>query len=157
MHFWLSRGSILHKLSNILLSGKSTYGLRETELYSGARRTFWEARMCLQTIYHIYATKGEITGMITRAMVILSINVRSRTLRQSRLARISVYVLPNMFCVFSQTIRFLHPILCLKILANKQVYLDRRWNCLPKRGLIKFCRMAAQFNVSFRSALICSL
>ena len=30
--------------------------------------------MCLQTIYYIYATKGEITGMIARAMVILSIN-----------------------------------------------------------------------------------
>ena len=66
MHFWLSRGSILHQLSNILLSGRSTYGSRETELYSGVRRMFWEARMRLQTIYHIYATKGEITGMITR-------------------------------------------------------------------------------------------
>ena len=31
MHFWRSRGSILHKLSKILLSGKSTYGSRETE------------------------------------------------------------------------------------------------------------------------------
>ena len=40
--------------------------------------------MCLQTIYYIYATKEEITGMIARAMVILSINVRSRTLRQPR-------------------------------------------------------------------------
>ena len=60
----------MHKLSNILISRKSTYGSRETELYSGARRMFWEARMCLQTIYSIYATKGEITGMITRAMVI---------------------------------------------------------------------------------------
>ena len=75
MHFWLSRGSILHKLSKILLSGKSTYGSRETELYSGARRMFWDSRMCLQTIYYIYATKGEITGMIARAMVILSIQV----------------------------------------------------------------------------------
>ena len=31
--------------------------------------------MCLQTIHHIYATKGEITGMIAHAMVILSIQV----------------------------------------------------------------------------------
>ena len=48
--------------------------------------------MCLQTIYYIYATKGEITGMIARAMVILSINVRSRTLRQPGLARFSISV-----------------------------------------------------------------
>ena len=89
----------MHKLSNILLSRKSTYGPRETELYSGARRMFWEARMRLQTIYPIYATKGEITGMITRAMVILSINFRSRTLRQPRLARVSVYVLPKHFVI----------------------------------------------------------
>ena len=51
--------------------------------------------MRLKTIYYIYVTKGEITGMITRAMVILSINVRSRTLRQPRLARVSAYVLPK--------------------------------------------------------------
>ena len=75
MHFWRSRGSILHKLSKILLSGKSTYGSRETELYSGARRMFRESRMCLQTIHYIYATKGEITGMIAPAMVIVSIQV----------------------------------------------------------------------------------
>ena len=49
--------------------------------------------MCLQTIYYIYATKGEITGMIARAMVILSINVRSRTLRQPRSRY--MYVLPK--------------------------------------------------------------
>ena len=51
--------------------------------------------MCLQTIYYIYATKGEINGLIICAMVILSINVRSGTLRQPRLARVSVYVLPK--------------------------------------------------------------
>ena len=71
MHFW----HILHKLSKILLSGKSTYGSRETELYSGARRMFRESRMRLQTIHYIYATKGEITGMIAPAMVIVSIQV----------------------------------------------------------------------------------
>ena len=65
----------MHKLSKILLSGKSTYGSRETELYSGARRMFRESRMCLQTIHYIYATKGEITGMIAPAMVIVSIQV----------------------------------------------------------------------------------
>ena len=48
------------------LRGKSTYGSRETELYSGARRMFRESRMCLQTIHYMYATKGEITGMIAR-------------------------------------------------------------------------------------------
>ena len=65
----------MHKLSKSLLSGKSTYGSRETELYSGARRMFRESRMCLRTIHYIYATKGEITGMIAPAMVILSIQV----------------------------------------------------------------------------------
>ena len=48
---------------------------RETELCSGARRMFGESRMCLQSIYYIYATKGEITGMIAPAIVILSIQV----------------------------------------------------------------------------------
>ena len=75
MHFWHSWGSILHKLSKILLSGKSTYGSRETELYSGARRMFRESTMCLQIIHYICATKGEITGMIAPAMVIVSIQV----------------------------------------------------------------------------------
>ena len=75
MHFRRSRGSILHKLSKTLFSGKSTYGSRETELYSGARRMFRESRMRLQTIHYIYATKGEITGMIAPAMVIVSIQL----------------------------------------------------------------------------------
>ena len=84
----------MHKLSKILLSGKSTYGSRETELYSGARRMFRESRMCLQTIHYIYATKGEITGMIAQCNG-NCINpgrdrVRSRRLRQPRLARFSV-------------------------------------------------------------------
>ena len=75
MHFRRSRGSILHKLSKNLFSGKSNYGSRETELYSGARRMFRESRMRLQTIHYINATKGEITGMIPPAMVIVSIQV----------------------------------------------------------------------------------
>ena len=75
MHFRRSRGSILHKLSKILFSGKSTYGSRETELYSGARRMFRESRIRLQTIHYIYATNGEITGMIAPAIVIVSIQV----------------------------------------------------------------------------------
>ena len=61
--FPLSPEPIYH-VTTLLLSGKSTYGSRETELYSGARRMFRESRMCLQTIHYIYATKGEITGMI---------------------------------------------------------------------------------------------
>ena len=77
MYFWHSRGSILHKLPKILSSGKSTYGSRETELYSGARRMFRESKMCLQTIHYIYAKKGEITGMIAPAMVIVSIQVET--------------------------------------------------------------------------------
>ena len=65
----------MHKLSKLLLSGKATYSLRETKLYSGARQMFRESRMCLQTTHYIYATKGEITGMIAPAMVIVSIQV----------------------------------------------------------------------------------
>ena len=65
----------MHKLSKILFSGKSTYRLWETELYSGARPMFQECRMRLQTIHYIYAMKGEITGMIAPAMVIVSIQV----------------------------------------------------------------------------------
>ena len=34
---------------------------------------FQESRMRLQTIHYIYAMKGEITGMIAPAMVIVSI------------------------------------------------------------------------------------
>ena len=36
---------------------------------------FRESRMCLQTIHYIYTTKGEISGMIANAMVILSVQV----------------------------------------------------------------------------------
>ena len=54
--------------------------------------------MCLQTIYYIYATEGETTGMTARAMVILSINVRSRTLRQPRFARFSIHVRTSKTC-----------------------------------------------------------
>ena len=36
---------------------------------------FRESRMSLKSIHYIYATKGEITGMIAPAMVILSIQV----------------------------------------------------------------------------------
>ena len=67
----------MHKLSKILFSGKSTYRLWETELYSGARPMFQECRMRLQTIHYIYALKGEITGMIAPAMVIVSIQVKT--------------------------------------------------------------------------------
>ena len=63
----------MHKLSKILLSGKSTYGSRETELYSGARRMFRESTMCLQTIHYICATKGEITGIIAPAIVSIQV------------------------------------------------------------------------------------
>ena len=84
----------MHKLSRTLLSGKSTYGSRETELYSGARRMFRESRMCLQTIHYIYATKGEITGMIApfkgNCINPGRDRVRSRRLRQPRLARFSL-------------------------------------------------------------------
>ena len=89
MHFRRSRGSILHKLSKNLFSGKSNYGSRETELYSGARRMFRESRMRLQTIHYINATKGEITGMIPPAMVIVSPRSRPCSL-QTRLARFSL-------------------------------------------------------------------
>ena len=166
MHFWRSRGSILHQLSKILLSGKSTYGSRETELYSGARRMFRESRMCLQTIHYIYATKGEITGMIAPAMVIVSIQVATEfapegcdnlVWRASQYFQNMLWSVSRLKDLVSQAIRFLHPIICLRILANKQVNLDGRWNCLPKCGQIIFSRMAAQFNVSFRSALTCSL
>ena len=166
MHFWLSRGSILHKLSKILLSGKSIYGSRETELYRGARRMFPESRICLQTIYYIHATKGEIIGMIARATVIVSIQVATVFAPEGcdNLVWHAFQYLQNMLWsvsrlkdIVSQAIRFLHPILCLMILANKQVNLDGRRNCLPKCSQIIFSRMAAQFNVSVRSALICSL
>ena len=112
----------MHKLSKILLSGKSTYGSRETELYSSARRMFRESRMCLQTIYYIYATKGEITGMIARVME-----------GCDNFVWYASQYFQNMLCsvsglkdLVSQAIRFLHPILCLMILASKQVNLDGR-------------------------------
>ena len=59
----------------MLLSRKPTYGSRETELYSSARRMFRESRMRLQTSHYIYSTKGEIAVMIAPAMVIVSIQV----------------------------------------------------------------------------------
>ena len=135
MHFWRSWGSILHKL----LSGKSTYGWRETELYSGARRMFRESRMCLQTIHHIYAMKGEITGMIARAMVIVSIQVETMFApegcdnllwRSSQYFQNMLWLVSKIKDLVSQAIWLLHPIICF--LANKQVNLDGRWTCLPK-------------------------
>ena len=146
MHFWRSRGSILHKLSKILLSGKSTSGSRETELYSGARRMFRESRMCLQTIHYIYATKGEIIGMIAPAMVIVSIQVATvfapegcDNLVWRASGRFSLVInmswsVSRLKDLVSQAIRFLYPIICLRILVNKHVNLDGRWNCLPKWG-----------------------
>ena len=127
---------------------------------------FRESRMCLQTIHYTYATKGEITGMIAPAMVIVSIQVATEfapegcdylVWRASQYFQNMLWSVSRLKDLVSQAIRFLHPIICLRILANKQVNLDGRWNCLPKRGQIIFSRMAAQFNVSFRSALICSL
>ena len=126
MHLWRSRGSILHKLSKILLSGKSTYGSPETEPYSGARRMFRESRMCLQTIHYIYATKGEITGMIAPAMVVVSIQVATVFAPEGsdNLVWRASHYFKNMSWSVSrlkdlvQAIRFLHPIICLRILAN---------------------------------------
>ena len=112
----------MHKLSKILLSGKSTYGSRETDLYSSARRMFRESRMCLQAIYYIYATKGEITDMIARVME-----------GCDNFVWYASQYFQNMLCsvsglkdLVSQVIRFLRPILCLMILASKQVNLDGR-------------------------------
>ena len=141
MHFWRSRGSILHKLSKILLSGKSTSGSRETELYSGARRMFRESRMCLQTIHHICATKGENTGMLAPGMVIVSVQVETVFApegcdnlfwRASQYFQNMLWSVSRLKDLASQAIRFLHLIICLRILANKQVNLEGRWNCLPK-------------------------
>jgi len=166
MHFWCSRGSFLHKLSKILLSKKSTYGSRETELYSSARRMFRESRMSLQTSHYIYATKGEFAGMIAPAMVIVSIQVATVFAPEgcdnlvwcaSQYFQNKLWSVSRLKDLVSQAILFLHPIICLRILANKQVNLDERWNCPPKCSQIIFSRMAAQFNLSFRSALICSL
>ena len=82
----------MHKLSKILFSGKSTYRLWETELYSGARRMFQECRMRLQTIHYIYAMKGEITGMIAPAMVIVSIQVATVFARLARFSLLPKHV-----------------------------------------------------------------
>ena len=144
MYFWRSRGLILHKLSKIFLSGKSTYGSRETELYSGARRMFRESTMCLQTIHHIYATKGEITGMIAPAMVIqVIVSIQVETVfapegcdnlvwRASQYLQNMLWSVSSFKDLVSQAIRVLHLIICLRILANKKVNLDGIWNCLPK-------------------------
>ena len=127
MHFWRSRGSILHKLSKILLRGKSTYGSRETELYSDARRMFRESRVCLQTIHYIYATQGKITGMIAPAMVIVSIQVTTvfapegcdnLVWRASHYFKNMSWSVSRLKDLVSQAIRFLHPNICLRILAN---------------------------------------
>ena len=48
---------------------------RERNSIAAQDELFRESRMCLQTIHYIYATKGGITGMIARAMVILSFQV----------------------------------------------------------------------------------
>ena len=104
---------------------------------------FRESRMCLQTIDYIYATKGEITGMIAPAMVIVSIQVGTvfapegcdnLVWRASQYLQNMLWSVIRMKDLVSQAIRFLHPIICLRILANKQVNLDGRWNCLPKCG-----------------------
>ena len=118
-----------------------------SELYSGARRMFRESRMCLQTIHHIYATKGEITGLIAPAMVIVSIQVETVFAPEgcdNLVWRASKYIQNMLWSVsrprdlVSQAVRFLHLIICLRILANKQVNLDGRWNCLPKCARLYF-------------------
>ena len=78
--------------------------------------------MCLQTIYYIYATKGEITAMIARVMEGCDNLVWYASQYFQNMLR-SVSRLKDLV---SQAIRFLHPILCLKILASKQVNLDGR-------------------------------
>ena len=90
---------------------------------------FRESRMCLQTIHYIYATKGEITGMIVPAMVIVSIQVATVFAPEgcdNLVWRASHYFKNMLWSVsrlkdllyLSQAIRFLHPIICLRILAN---------------------------------------
>ena len=90
---------------------------------------FRESKMCLQTIHYIYATKGEITGMIAPAMVIVSIQVANVFAPEgcdNLVWRASHYFKNMLWSVsrlkdllyLSQAIRFLHPIICLRILAN---------------------------------------
>ena len=88
---------------------------------------FRESRMCLQTIHYIYATKGEITGMIAPAMVIVSIQVATvfapqgcdnLVWRASHYFKNMSWSVSRLKDLVSQAIRFLHPIICLRILAN---------------------------------------
>ena len=52
MYFLLSRGLILHKLSKIVLSGKFTYGSRETELLAkAAQDKCIESRGCAYKLF----------------------------------------------------------------------------------------------------------
>ena len=53
---------------------------------------FRESRMRLQTIHYIYATKGEITGMIAPAMVIVSIQVATVFARLARFSLLPKHV-----------------------------------------------------------------
>ena len=88
---------------------------------------FRESRMCLKTIYYIYATKGEITGMIARVME----GCDNLVWYASQYFQNMLWSVSRLKDLVSQAIRFLYPILCLTILANKQVNLDGRWNSLP--------------------------
>ena len=159
MHFWCSRGSILHKLSKTLLSGKSTYGSRETELFSGTRECL-ESRGCAYKPFTISMQRKVVIVSIQVVTVFAPEGCDNFVWRASQYFQNMLWSVSRLKDLVSQTIRFLHPIICLRILANEQVNLDGRWSCLHKRGQITeiiFSRMAAQFNVSFRSALICSL
>ena len=81
----------------------------------------------LKTIHYIYATKGEITGMIAPAMVIVSIQVSTvfapedcdnLVWRASHYFKNMSWSVSRLKDLVSQAIRFLHPIICLRILAN---------------------------------------
>ena len=94
MYLLLSRGLILHKLSKIVLSGKFTYGSRETELLAKAAQD-----KCLRVEYvftnYSPCYEREITGMLAHIMAILSNqlgcdHVRVRTRQQPRLVRYSL-------------------------------------------------------------------
>ena len=93
--------------------------------------------MCLQTIHYIYATKGEITDMIALAIVIVSSQVATvfapegcdnLVWRASQYFQNMLWSVSRLKDLVSQAIRFLHPIICLRIVVNKHVNLDGRWN-----------------------------
>ena len=75
----------------------------------------------------MYATKGEITGMIAPAMVIVSIQVATVFApegcdnlfwRASQYFQNMSWSVSRLKDLVSQAIRFLRPIICLRVLAN---------------------------------------